>query len=161
MDTMSTMLTITPSITTSQILDSRQSGNIYTTMYLHQREKKSPGLTTKTSLPTRTISYAWSVVRHIRLLGKLVENIAVHFVSTLTGGRRVYNLQVADKPEYFANGILVHNCVISTAIALQLFEWNPVNQLKLGVKSRFPARYVNQRLKNRTLLKKKPISLRG
>jgi len=33
--------------------------------------------------------------------------------------KRVYNLQVFDTPEYFANNILVHNCVISLAIALQ------------------------------------------
>jgi len=31
--------------------------------------------------------------------------------------RRVYNIQVAGIPEYFANGILVHNCVISLALA--------------------------------------------
>lgn len=34
---------------------------------------------------------------------------------------KVYNLQVAEKHEYFANNILVHNCM-ALAIALQAFE---------------------------------------
>lgn len=32
---------------------------------------------------------------------------------------RVYNLQVFDTHEYFANNILVHNCVMSFAMLLQ------------------------------------------
>lgn len=47
--------------------------------------------------------------------------------------------------------------VISTAIALQLFEWNPINQQKFSVKSRFPSRYLNQKLKNKSLLKNRPV----
>jgi phage terminase large subunit-like protein len=41
-----------------------------------------------------------------------LETSVVSVVSTLVGGvpQRVYNLQVKDKPEYYANGILVHNC---------------------------------------------------
>ena len=27
--------------------------------------------------------------------------------------RKVYNLEIADKPEYFANNVLVHNCCIA------------------------------------------------
>ena len=41
----------------------------------------------------------------------------------LKGGektKRVYNLQIFDTPEYFANNILVHNCVISMSILLQI-----------------------------------------
>jgi hypothetical protein len=34
-------------------------------------------------------------------------------IATLLQKRRVYNLQVADSPEYFANNILVHNCMMS------------------------------------------------
>jgi len=34
--------------------------------------------------------------------------------------KRVYNLQVYEKPEYFANNILVHNCVIALAVNLQV-----------------------------------------
>lgn len=156
-DTMSIMPTTTPSTMTSQILNSKQNGSIYTTMYLHQRGRKSLGKTTETSLRSRTTSFAWSAIRPIRLLVKLVENIAVHFVSTLTGERRVYNLQVADKPEYFANGILVHNCVIATAIALQLFEWSPVTHTKLGIKSKYPSKYMRIKKKNQSLLKKRPM----
>ena len=47
--------------------------------------------------------------------------------------------------------------VISTAIALQLFEWNPISQHKFQVKSKFPARYMRQHKKNRALLKRKPV----
>jgi len=31
--------------------------------------------------------------------------------------RKVYNLQIQDVPEYVANGILVHNCIMASAIA--------------------------------------------
>ena len=37
--------------------------------------------------------------------------------------RPVYNLQVAEKHEYFANNVLVHNCVMSLAIAWQLYQY--------------------------------------
>lgn len=32
--------------------------------------------------------------------------------------QRVYNLQVADSPEYFANNILVHNCIMASGMGL-------------------------------------------
>lgn len=38
---------------------------------------------------------------------------------------RVFNLQVADRHEYFANNILVHNCVMSVALAASTLEWPP------------------------------------
>lgn len=47
--------------------------------------------------------------------------------------------------------------VISTAIALQLFEWNPINERKLGVKSKYPSNYMAVRKNNRALLKKRPV----
>lgn len=47
--------------------------------------------------------------------------------------------------------------VMSTAIALQLFEWNPVMERKLTVKSTYPARYMAQHRKNKALLKKRPV----
>jgi len=47
--------------------------------------------------------------------------------------------------------------VIATAIALQLFEWNPITQHKFSVKSKFPSRYMAQHRKNKSLLKKKPV----
>jgi len=36
----------------------------------------------------------------------------------------VYNLSVADVPEYFANGILVHNC-IADALAVKVMDDQP------------------------------------
>lgn len=48
--------------------------------------------------------------------------------------------------------------VVSTAIALQLFEWNPIMQTKLTVKSKFPSKYMNVRKKNKDLLRK-PVVL--
>lgn len=41
---------------------------------------------------------------------ELGQNIVVTSVHTLTDRYDVYNLSVAEKPEFFANGILVHNC---------------------------------------------------
>lgn len=50
--------------------------------------------------------------------------------------------------------------VISTAIALQLFEWNPINQSKYSVKSKLPPRYMNMRRKNKTLLRSRTMLTR-
>ena len=36
--------------------------------------------------------------------------------------QRVYNIQVAETPEYFINGVLVHNCIMALAIAWQLYK---------------------------------------
>lgn len=47
--------------------------------------------------------------------------------------------------------------VIATAIALQLFEWNPINERKLTIKSTYPSRYLAQHRKNKALLKKRPV----
>jgi hypothetical protein len=47
--------------------------------------------------------------------------------------------------------------VIATAIALQLFEWNPINQFKFAVKSKYPSKYMAQHRKNKALLKKKAV----
>lgn len=47
--------------------------------------------------------------------------------------------------------------VISTAICLQLFEWNPITAQKLTVKSTYPNRYMFQKQKNKSLLKKRTV----
>lgn len=47
--------------------------------------------------------------------------------------------------------------VIATAIALQLFEWNPINERKLTIKSKLPAKYTNIRKNNRALMKKRSL----
>lgn len=45
------------------------------------------------------------------------QSIVVTLAASVTGMQRVYNLQVEDCEEYFANGVLVHNCVMALAIA--------------------------------------------
>lgn len=47
--------------------------------------------------------------------------------------------------------------VISTAICLQLFEWNPITAQKLTIKSKYPPRYLQQHRKNKALLKKPSV----
>lgn len=49
------------------------------------------------------------------------------------------------------------DCVISTAIALQLFEWNPINEAKYAVRSRFPEKLLERKAKNKALLKRKAV----
>jgi len=45
----------------------------------------------------------------------VVKNVAINGTVDTTGiKRKVYNLTIEDTPEYFANGILVHNCWGST-----------------------------------------------
>lgn len=48
--------------------------------------------------------------------------------------------------------------VIATAIALQLFEWNPITQVKMGIKSKLPSKYVNIRRRNRNLMKNRTVA---
>ncbi len=46
---------------------------------------------------------------------------------------KVYNLQVEECPEYFANNILVHNCLMSLAIAWQLYQTeSPIEDITLN-----------------------------
>lgn len=47
--------------------------------------------------------------------------------------------------------------VISVAIALQLFEWNPINERKFSVKSKYPSEYMKMKRKNKPLLKKRTL----
>lgn len=47
--------------------------------------------------------------------------------------------------------------VIATAICLQLFEWNPVNERKFSVKSKYPNKYMNIKRNNKALLKKRTV----
>ena len=52
----------------------------------------------------------------------------------------VYNLQVLWCHEYVANSVLVHNCVMSTAIALQMADWSPYN-------TEYAAKYIQKPVK--------------
>lgn len=47
--------------------------------------------------------------------------------------------------------------VMATAIALQLFEWNPIMQQKFTVKSTYPSQYMKVRNKNKALLQKRTV----
>lgn len=47
--------------------------------------------------------------------------------------------------------------VMATAIALQLFEWNPITQVKMGIKSKYPSKYMAQKKKNKALLKQRVV----
>lgn len=47
--------------------------------------------------------------------------------------------------------------VISVAIALQLFEWNPINERKFSVKSKYPSQYMKIKKQNKALLKKRTL----
>lgn len=52
----------------------------------------------------------------------------------------VHNLQVLWCHEYVANSVLVHNCVMSTAIALQMADWSPYN-------TEYAAKYIQKPVK--------------
>ena len=64
--------------------------------------------------------FAKSAEFHLLSYGNAEESSAENYaIDVFTGSkRRVYNLQVEGKPEYFANNILVHNCVIALALAV-------------------------------------------
>lgn len=51
------------------------------------------------------------------------------------------------------------DCIVSVAIALQLFEWNPIIQQKFTVRSKFPRQYMQQHKKNKALLRKKAVTI--
>lgn len=63
--------------------------------------------------------YAYFVKQNLHIPLKLAVDFAESLVmGVITGRKKVYNLQVAETEEYFANNILVHNCVISLALAV-------------------------------------------
>ena len=69
---------------------------------------------------------ARSVVRSLLTLVCGVLGSVRRYVKVGIGGKeRVYNLQVAEVPEYFANNILVHNCIMALAITFQLYQRLP------------------------------------
>lgn len=62
---------------------------------------------------------AYFAKRNSRIPLRLAVDSVVNFAMlVIAGKRKVYNLQVLHTPEYFANNILVHNCVISLSLAL-------------------------------------------
>ncbi|RLJ01422.1 MAG: hypothetical protein DRP08_05525 [Candidatus Aenigmatarchaeota archaeon] len=76
--------------------------------------------------------FAKTVEKSLNILVKGVENIVNGNapIKQVTRKERVYNLQIAECPEYFANNILVHNCIMSAAIAWQLYQSeNPIEDI--------------------------------
>ena len=63
------------------------------------------------------------VAKVLHTLENLVRNTALKTVGRKQDAKqRVYNIQVAETPEYFINGVLVHNCIMALAIAWQLYK---------------------------------------
>lgn len=81
----------------------------------------------------------WSVIQNSYLrLTQAVDSVR-RIASRETGREElgvVYNLQIADAPEYFANNILVHNCVIAHALAVS--ELHPISKPVIMSISRTP-----------------------
>lgn len=67
-----------------------------------------------------------------------LRSFAVH--SAGGGTEMVHNLQVLWCHEYVANSVLVHNCVMSTSIALQMADWSPYN-------TEYAAKYIQKPVK--------------
>lgn len=70
--------------------------------------------------------------------------IAQGIIEMLKGKRRVYNLQVANNPEYFVNNILVHNCVIAACLAWEMDS-------SLGVSHDTNENWLNQMQENTSI----------
>lgn len=51
---------------------------------------------------------------------KIVDGLLI--IKSLACVRKVYNLQVYDTHEYFANGILVSNCIMASAIGYAILQ---------------------------------------
>jgi hypothetical protein len=71
--------------------------------------------------------YALLAVRNF-ILNKVnqIQNLVLTNVGRKKEGyKKVYNLQVDGCHEYFANNILVHNCVFSLGIAVQMYRRFP------------------------------------
>ena len=95
----------------------------------HPKGKRSLGqmLMLVFIIPCHGMRFVWSVIRSLFTHLRLAVDFVVEFVAdVLRVKRSVYNLQVAGCPEYFANNILVHNCVISLALAVWDLPDKPV-----------------------------------
>lgn len=78
-------------------------------------EKTYTGVYTIKNLGKRIVGF---VKKNLPIFLKDIAIFAIDFVVLIsTKKRRVYNFQVSDTEEYFANNILVHNCVISICLA--------------------------------------------
>ena len=84
-------------------------------------EKQRKNLLITQSQKKKNARSVWkSLLQKLKEKNSAVESVTVGTIGeNITKKQRVYNLHVADTPEYFANNILVHNCVMSLAIAWQ------------------------------------------
>lgn len=123
--------TITPSITSYQTSDSsagattpditceRQSAVNYQASRPRNRAHDFiiPLSNGRPRTPSKLMKFIGEMDWH-----KRIARQSLSLLGKLPIKRRVYNLQVANQPEYFANGILVHNCVMALAGVWQLYQ---------------------------------------
>jgi len=132
MDTIFTILMETLSTIIVKILNVFQSKNITTNIY--KDEKKSVTGCVNNADVNLSMSHHYKNRNIVQLIVETNGGIKKNQESV------VYNLQVANKPEYFANGILVHNCVFGTALSMfnlpsQPIRHNRLNSMNMGVTS--------------------------
>lgn len=78
--------------------------------------------------------FANSVLNLFSMLGKVVRGIVQSFArQEIDGCKKVYNLQVLDAHEYFANSILVHNCDSWALAEWAYAKYNEDNNLSVIV----------------------------
>jgi len=99
-----------------------------TTQIKHQISQEKTLWLIYTENPERKI--VKTVKRLLHTPVNLVRNTALKLVGQKQGVKqKVYNIQVADTPEYFVNNILVHNCIMSLAGVWQLYQTeNPITK---------------------------------
>ena len=106
-----------------ELLQRSENGKRTTRTKLSNKLKK----TQNTFLQKNQESLFARFVKNILKPGHGLRNIVRENVATFCmqedgeQSKRVYNIQVAETPEYFANNILVHNCMV-LAIAYYLFQ---------------------------------------
>lgn len=83
--------------------------NHYGSDSAHKNAKLRGGVRLAVTIWKESVRHAQNVLSAISLMTP--KPVPVHVVAVQPHGRApVYNLTVADCPEYYANGILVHNC---------------------------------------------------
>jgi hypothetical protein len=88
-------------------------------MYLKNGEKKEKRILLK-------VFVLYVQKNLLTLLLMLLNTVALVVALSFTARKNVYNLQVADCPEYFANNILVHNCMMSLALSVWDLPVRPI-----------------------------------
>jgi hypothetical protein len=97
-------------------------------------------------IPQEYVQYVEKVLQQTDMQkNKLaVPTVVYNLGSRYVGKKDVYNLSVEDKPEYFANGILVHNCADCLRYVLKKmpkpidYRGTPENKVVWGVPTTYP-----------------------